>query len=317
MRTLYEQVLTQNFLYFWMFSRGRIKTMDGGEAIVVPLLYALNDTVKFYDSYDELDVRPQDGMTPARYEWKQLAGSLSMSRKEERQNSGRARILALLEAKMDQLRMSLNEKLGRISYGDGSEDDNKAFLGLKALVEAGSFGTLAGIDASTYTWWQNQHWTLTSIFSTTDWDNTSLQHAGDVIVGQSAMRKMYLACTRGTQQPDLGLTHVDTYSQYEAALTANQRFTDTDTASHGFMNLRFKKAVVSWDEDYINDGGGVGLFYFLNSDFLKVIVDTATNFVSTPMIRPHNQDQRTSQILLMGNMVALNRQRQGVISGIT
>lgn len=320
MRTLFEQVVTNNFLYNRMFTKGRIETMDGGEAIVVPLLYELNDTVKFYSAYQNLDVTPQDGMAPARFEWKQLSGSVSISRKEERQNAGKNKIIDLLNAKMEQLRISMGEKLGRVAYGTGSEDSNQAFLGLSALVEAGSNSVLGGIDSNTNTWWRNQQYNVGSLDSG-NFDGTSVKSAGDTINGQTWMRVLYNRCTKGNQQPTIGLTYVTQFEEYEASLAANQRFVDTETASHGFQNLRFKNAVIGWDSDYIigtaGTPGGIGRFYFLNEGFIKVILDSGTNFVSTPFIRPHNQDARTSQILVMGNMVVTNRQRHGVIYGIT
>lgn len=313
MKTLFEQVVTNNFLYHRMFTKGRIETMDGGEAIVVPLLYELNDTVKFYEAYENLDVSPQDGMAPARFEWKQLSGSISISRLEERQNAGKNKIMDLLNAKMEQLRISLGEKLGRIAYADGTEDSSKAFLGLDALVETSTNSVVGGIDSSTNTWWRNQ-----KIAAVGDFNGAGA--GGDTIAGQATMRQLYNLCTKGNQQPTIGLTYVTTYEEYEAALTEHQRFTDTDTASHGFQNLRFKNAVVAWDQDYIQGTTGTGTlghFYFLNENYVKVILDSGTNFINTPFIRPHNQDARTSQILVMGNMAVTNRQRHGVAYGIT
>jgi hypothetical protein len=322
MRTLFEQVVTNQFLYNRMFRRGRIETMDGGEAIIVPLLYELNDTVKFYSAYQNLDVSPQDGMAPARYEWKQLSGSVSISRLEERQNAGKNKILSLLNSKMEQLQISLSEKLGRIAYADGSEDSNQAFLGLDALVEAGANSTLGGIDSNANIWWRNQQLDVSGVAGG-NFDATTGSAEGDTIIGQTWMRQMYNTSTRGNQQPTVGLTYVQTFEEYEASLTANQRFVDTETASHGFQNLRFKNAIVGWDQDYIvgNTGlptvGEVGRFYFLNENYLKVIFDSGTNWIHTPFIRPHNQDARTAQILIMGNMVVTNRQRHGVIYGIS
>jgi hypothetical protein len=313
-------VVTNNFLYNRMFTKGRIETMDGGDAIIVPLMYELNDTVKFYGAYENLDVTPQDGMTPARFEWKQLSGSVSISRLEERQNAGRNKIIDLLDAKMEQLRISLGEKLGRVAYGNGSEDNNKAFLGLSALVEAGSNSTLGGINSSTYTWWRNQQYDVSGLDSG-NFNGTAVLATGDNINGQGWMRRLYNNCTRGNQQPTIGLTYVTTFEEYEASLASFQRFVDVDTASHGFQNLRFKNAVLGWDQAYIigtaGTPGSIGRFYFLNENYIKVILDSGTNFINTPFIRPHNQDARTSQVLVMGNMVVTNRQRQGVMYGIT
>lgn len=322
MRTLFEQVVTQNALYHRLFKKGKITTMDGGEAIIVPLMYELNDTVKFYDGFEGLDVNPQDGMAPARFEWKQLSGSVSISRKEERMNAGKNKLIGLLEAKLDQLRISLAEKLGRVAYADGSEDTNKAFLGLDALVETGSggFSVLGGIDSDANTWWRNQALDVSGIGGG-DFDATAGAAEGDVIIGETWMRQMYNSCTRGNQQPTSIFTYVTSFEEYEAALTKNQRFTDTETASHGFQNLKFKNALMFWDSEYIigNAGtaGGIGRMYFLNEEYMKVIIDSGTNWISTPFIRPHNEDARTSQVLIMGNMVVTNRQRHGVIYGIT
>jgi hypothetical protein len=279
MPTLQENVLTNNFLYWWLFSRDRIRTEDGGESIAVPLMYGLNETVKSYSDFDELDVTPQDGMTPARFQWKQMAGTISIARKEERQNATKNRIISLVESKAEQLEMS------EMIFRDGTGNSNKDLLGLEALVEVppgGTYGTLGGIDANANTWWQNQHDTLVTLVGDDDFNLTTSASAGDVIGGITALRIMYLRATVRNQQPDLGITHVDTYGELEAAYSEHQRHVDKETGNHGFMNMKFKNAVVSWEDPYISsDGAGtygaVGLFYFLNSRFLKVVIDSQTN----------------------------------------
>ena len=65
--------------------------LNGGERIQVPLMYGTNSTVKSYRGYEQLDTTPQDGMTSAFYEWKEVAGTISISRLEQRQNSGEGR----------------------------------------------------------------------------------------------------------------------------------------------------------------------------------------------------------------------------------
>jgi hypothetical protein len=324
LRTLYEQILTRNFYYYWLYSRDRIMTQDGGPNIVVPLMYGLNSTVGSYDSYDDLDVTPQDGLTPALFEWRQVGGTLSISRKEERMNSGRSRILSLLQTKIDQLRMSFDEKLAEMAFLDGSGNGGKDLLGLRALVENNAtFGTLGGINANTHTWWRNQKLDMTAFFAAGNFDGAGA--GGDLIAGFSAVRKLYLACSNNPGgQPDFGLTHVDTYAEFEAALSDDVRYTDLDTAQHGFMNLKHKNATVSWEQTYILGGtpaaptfGTVGNWYFLNSQFLKIIVDSETNFKAEPFVTPANQDARTSKLLLMGNNVVTNRRVHGVLHSIT
>ena len=320
MRTLFEQVVTQNPIYYRAYAKNRIDTMDGGEAIIVPLMYAFNTTVKFYQAYENLDVTPQDGMTPARYEWKQLSGSVAISRLEERQNAGKNKIISLLDSKMEQLQISLGEKLGRVSFGDGTEDGGKSFLGLSALIETGAvaFSVLGGIDSAANTWWRNQVYDVSGLDGG-NFDGTAVKAGGDVINGQTWMRRLYNLCSQNNDQPTLGVTHMTTYEEWEASLESNLRYTDTEMAQWGFTNTRFKNAIVVWDKDHIVGTTGVGTlgrFYFINEKYLKVILDSGTNFINTPFIRPHNQDARSSQILVMGNMVTTNRRKSGVMFGV-
>ena len=90
---------------------GGVDYQDGGERIQMLLMYGNNDTFRSYSGYDTLVVKPVDGMTSAFYEWREIGGTISISRKEERQNSGEAQILNLLQQKIKQAEMSIKEKV--------------------------------------------------------------------------------------------------------------------------------------------------------------------------------------------------------------
>ena len=71
--------LTGHEALLWeLKSKGFMRTEDGGTSIVEPLLYGRNTTVKSYNGYDVLDTTPQTGITAAEYDWKQIAGTVSM-----------------------------------------------------------------------------------------------------------------------------------------------------------------------------------------------------------------------------------------------
>src|SRR5262245_29632650 len=92
-------------------AKGRVQYEDGGTYIVEHLLYETNTTVKALSGYEVLDTTPQEGITQAIYDWREYAGTISISRVEERKNSGRQRLLSLLQAKIDQAEMSLQNKI--------------------------------------------------------------------------------------------------------------------------------------------------------------------------------------------------------------
>ena len=60
---------------------------DGGESIVEHLLYGLNSTVKSYSGSEVLDTTLQEGMTIARFNWKQYAVTVGITGLERRSNS--------------------------------------------------------------------------------------------------------------------------------------------------------------------------------------------------------------------------------------
>ena len=58
-RDTFADTLSQSyFLLYWLTTQGRQIEEDGGESIVVPLMYGKNQTVKSYDGYEVLDTTP-------------------------------------------------------------------------------------------------------------------------------------------------------------------------------------------------------------------------------------------------------------------
>jgi hypothetical protein len=96
--------------------------------------------------------------------------------------------------------------------------------------------------------------------------------------------------------------------------------------SLGYESVRFKGADVIWDEMVPDIETGVaydsaswvyGTMFFLNTDFIELVIDSATDFITTPFVRPENQDARVAQILAMMNLTCSNRRKQGIIYGMT
>jgi len=290
------------FLYYWLTQKGKKKLVNGGESIVIQLMYGKNSTIKSYDGYELLDTTPQEGLTAVKFPWKQVSGSVSISRKEERQNSGESRLINLLDSKIKQAEISMRDELNRMFFGDGTGNSSKDIFGLQLLVENGSsWGTLAGIDRSDTlnAWWRNQWTGSIGSFNTSS-------------AGINAMRTGYNNGSRGNEHPDIGVTTQTIFELYEAGLVANERFTDQETGDAGFVNLKYKGMVLGYDEQCTS-----GSMYMLNSNYLEFVVDSQTDLITTDFIRPDNQDAKTAQILIMANLVTSNAARQVCLDGIT
>jgi hypothetical protein len=114
-----------------------------------------------------------------------------------------------------------------------------------------------------------------------------------------------------------------TQELYVAALRSQNRFTDTMRADIPFDNVAFHRQPVVWDEFMPNWSGATtvqsttqGTWLMLNSQFMQMKYDAQTDFITTPFIRPENQDAKTAQILWMGTLGTNNRRKHGVDSDI-
>lgn len=307
--TLEDNIFKANPLFYWLAgryqreaglpealqgARGQKKMLSGGSSIVIPLMYETNSTADSYSAYGLLDTTPQEGITAAEYNWKQYSATVSISGKEEAQNSGPQQIINLLEGKIKQAEMSLAEVMNQHAFSTGT-DSTTNLLGLQTIVA--TTGTVGNISRTGNSWWQSSVRTSEGSFAAN---------------GLNAMRIMYNNVSKGSIHPDFIITDQSDFERYEAALQPQERFTDSRVADGGFQNLKFKGAVMFFDA-YAPSG----YMYFLNSQYLNLVVHSRRDFVTTEFVKPENQDARIAQILWMGELTCSNAARQGVIQGLT
>lgn len=303
--TLTDNIHESNAIFYALKEKGAIKTEDGGERIVEPLMYGTNETAGSYDGYDQLDVTPQDGIDAAEFNWKQYSASITISGKQIRQNKSRKeKIIDILDAKTTQAEMSLKGALVDGIFSDGTGNDGKDLTGLKAMVL--NSGTYAGIDSGTYTWWQ----------STVDSDAVALSIPDMRAVFNSSS-------TGGKDAPDLIVTTQTLFEAYEAMFTqlgSTNVYGSFSTPSEGmkkmadggFTNLGFKGVPIVWDESC-----PAGYMFMLNTKHMKLVVHEDANFDTTDFEKPEDQDALVAQILFMGNLTCNRRKSFGVLSAKT
>ena len=291
-KTLTDNVFTARPLTYTLMEKGRIRMLNGGTKIVEPLIYGLNDTVGSYSGYDSIALTPQTGISAAEFEWRQYAGSISISGIEEAKNNGDQEIINLLEAKIMQAEESMREGFNTMFFADGTGNSSKNWNGLGNLVESGN--TVGGIDSSTYTWWKSYE------------ENTA------TALTLAQMATAYNTVSVGNDHPDTLLTTQTLFEKYEALLQPNLRYTDTKTADAGFQNLLFKAAPVMYDT-----GCTAGVFYFLNSKYITLVGHSDKWFSQTAFISPEDTDARYALIMCYGNLTVRNRAKQGKLTAKT
>jgi len=100
------------------------------------------------------------------------------------------------------------------------------------------------------------------------------------------------------------------YSFFEASQTSLKRYATAESASGGFVTLKYKNADVLYDG---NSGIPAAHAYFINSEYFQVVVHKDADLTELDGQRPINQDGSVIPILWMGNLVCSNRAQQGVM----
>jgi len=298
--TLVDNIFKDLVLLNHMNSGGRVVMEEGGTQIVEPVLYEENTTAASYADYDNILLTPQDGITAAIYNWKQIAASIAISGIEEAKNRGTEAIIKLLNAKIMQAEMSIkklvNDQL--LSSNDGVTNPLE-FNGIGGF--AGALNTeIGGIDAASNSWW-----------------NPTIQ-AG--IQGQTLslvnMANTYNNASKGNDTPDLIITTEPLFSKYESLLTPNVRYQDVAKANAGFQNLMFKQTPVVYDLAMPGNQVSNASMYFLNTKYIKLTGMNGHWFTSTPFQQGTvaQKDARYAIVLAYGQLTCSNRSRQGYLS---
>ena len=296
-----DNVSKNNALLRRIYDKGNVRREDGGLTIVAPLDYAENNTYQRYSGYDVLNVGASDVISAAEYQWRQIAINVVASGLELRTNSGDSRIINLVKARLKNAIRTFKNNFSADIYSDGTLANQ--VNGLQALVADAGTGTVGGIDSSTWTFWKNKVQSAAA----------PIQGGGAITPGsttmESLMLPLWLALTRGDDQPDLIVMDNNYFTFFEQSQTSIKRYTDSTKADAGFVSLKYKGADVIFD-------GGSGIptnhAYFLNTDYLELVVHKDADMTVMDEMKPYNQDAAVVPVLWMGNLVCSNRSLQGV-----
>ncbi len=279
-----------------------IAPVSGGRTIVEELEYAENSTFMYYSGDETLNISASDVFTSAEFDWKQAAVAVKINGLELLKNSGREKVIDLLEARIKNAEKTMLNNLSTGVYSDGTGTGGKQIGGLQLLVSDAGTGTVGGINSTTYSFWRN------AIY-----DFSSNGVAASATTIQDAMNSLYLSISRNRDVPDLIVADNTYFGYYWKSLQAIQRITDDKMASAGFQTLKFMNA------DVVYDGGFSGTapsahMYFLNTDYLKFRPHRDRNMVPlNPDRFSTNQDAMVKLIGFAGNLTISNRSLQGVI----
>lgn len=300
-RKIADNVTANNALLSKLSMKGKIKPASGGVKILQELSFAENSNSGWYSGYDLLPVGVSDVLSAAEYDWKQAAVPVVISGLEMLQNSGRERMIDLMEGRLGVAESTIANLISDGLYSDGTGSAGKEITGLDAAIPVDpTTGTYGGIDRATFTFWRSQVQTVTVT-------------AANV---QQTMNALWASQVRGSDRPDLLLMDNLFWQIYVASLQAQQRFNSPEVGNLGFPTLKFMDADVVLD-------GGIGGFvpastmFSLNCDYIFYRPHSDRNMVSLSPNRRYstNQDAEVQILAWAGNLTSSGSRYQGRING--
>lgn len=324
MELVADNVFNATPFWFWLKDKGKLKTQRGGRFLEESLEYASNSNISWVDKGSTVALNDFEFLTIAQFQWRYIAASIVRFGTDDQKNSGKAKIMSLMNSKLDNTESSLITEFetrlvdgaGTISAGTTTAAA-QAFDGLSCLVADDPAGStlggngvaVGGIDSSTtngqYTWWRNQ--------------TTNMTGSSFALTGIGAMRTMLNKCmnNRREDRPDILLSDQWTYEQYEGAILTYYRTLNRKMADAGFENQTFKGIPWVWTPAIAGEDSATpvaGHIYFLNTNFLNLVYDPALWFDMTEWKAiPDQINDRAAQIISACTLTTNRRRVHGVM----
>ncbi len=298
-------VLTKsNALLHVLREQGGVKTFDGGRTITENIMYAdASGGAQAYSGYDVLNTNVAENLTMAEFSFAQYASSISISGLEAAQNSGKSKMLDLVEARVKSAEAGLTNLISSHLYGDGSVANSLTGIGAVLPIST-TTGVYGGISRADNAWWRHQ-----------SSSGTALTAAN--IYGQ--FLDLYLGIGRNeSEQPDVIISCKDHYFKLMTAMQTQQRFETVGSEKYtnmGFKAIMFHGTPVFLENDAFGATGmPTDVSYFLNLDTVKLRpfrADRIAQFDGTPT----DQDATVKRMKWYGNLTCNNLALNAVIQG--
>lgn len=285
---------------WWRVTRLGYK-LDGGAAIVIPVVYTEETTGGAYWGANLLDTSLSDSVQPAEWQWKHYYQAVVIPYTDLLFNSGSAAVVDLIKAKEEIAMASLLQKLSRaifqVSPQNTSIDIDNFVNGIISTTNV-----YGGIDRSVAA---NAFWISgNNLGPTTLGANLSL----------NAMQTEYGKVMFGNEEPDTIITTQAGFNAYWNLLVGNIRYVeDQETTRAGFKrHLVFNNAVVLHDQFC-----PAGEMFFLNTKYVCPFFHQDDYFVIDPFVKPSNQRVLVSNIYVTMNLVIKNPRMVSAITSIS
>lgn len=280
------------------------KSFTGGRSLIDQIEYAANASVESISPSQPLNTESTDTFDEWEANWKQYAGTFSMTSFEDAINRGDSAKFNLEKGKLKNLRKSMRDRINQDIFGATANVTDLS--GLQSLVpDNPATGTVQAINAGTYTFWRSKQ--TSGAQTTSAYDNL-----------RASMRSIRTSCAKGqgVSAPEYYVTGSGTANGYEGLLIPSERINDKkdSSANGGFSGdvYYFGSAKLYWDGDCADSR-----MYALNSAHLKLAYQSGYWFKGYPPVNPANQLLNVFKVETQCQLFSNNRRHLGVITSIS
>ena len=297
--TAVDNIFDKYPFYAMMRDKGKIRKVRGGRRIEEPLEYGENANIGWIGRGGTVALNKYEFLTVAYYDWKYLYGSVVRFGVDDQQNSGRMQIMNLMVKTLSNTRKGLAKEMETKLFAGAASGDEIDGLQLLVKDDPTTSTSIGRINQSTYSWWANKATNMTGLpFST--W-------------GVPKMRTMLnnVSNNDGEDRPDMILTGQTPFEYYEDNLLDYYQIVNNKVSDLGFFNQQYKGIPMVWSPSC-----GTRM-YFLNTEFLSIVMDPALEFEMTRWKEIPNQiNDRAAQIIAATTTTTSRRRAQGVMYNI-
>ncbi len=280
------------------------KGHEGGRSLIGVVEYAVNSTVESISPASPLDTTIVDVFDEWEANFKQYAGTFSMTSFEEATNRGESAKFDLEKGKLKNLRESMRKTKNEHIFGATAAATD--LTGFQTLIpDSPASGSIQSINYGTYSWFRSKQTSGAQV--TSAHDNL-----------RAAMRTIRVSCSKGqgASFPEYYVTGSGTANAYEGLLVANERVSDKSdkSANAAFSGTAYKfgEANLYWDGDCADSR-----MYALNRKNLTMGYQTGYWMKGYPAVNPANQLLNVFKAESQCQLYSNNRRHLGVITAIT
>ncbi len=287
----------------------KVPTMTVGTKLIIPVLFGKAKGLVNYGYYDKIQIKTAGGLQQAEVPMSRFAIPMAIATQELEENSGKAKIIDLLQMKLMQAEQTLEEGLASQLWGTDiiRTENGVPLLSIQKMIEPGAtdgdpaYNTeFMGIDPSAA--------------GMSPWKAQFVKGSDT----RKGLRDLVNKCKDGSKGLDVIVTNEDGYNAYEDLLLATTtdvgiRYTDNKKGDASYADLSIKNINIILDKNCPSVQANKPDYYGLNS---KSIGFKISGIRKKPFNEPDDQDARSTILFVQAQLFTNERRRHGVFKTI-